>query len=120
MTSKLKCPYSEEELKEIRNNFKGDKFVCPFCQQKLYQATEPLQYLCMNKDCPSDFTLAGTPQLWTALIRAKQDLEIARKALEDIKSDYELYSEQGCRMEPNETDMYNYARKALEQIEHKE
>lgn len=46
-------------------------------------------------------------------------LEIARKALEDIKSDYELYAKQGCRMDPNETDMYNYACKALEQIEHK-
>lgn len=50
----------------------------------------------------------------------EKDLEIARKALEDIKSDYELYAKQGCRMEPNETDMYNYARKALEQISHKE
>ena len=48
----------------------------------------------------------------------KNKLKIARKALEDIKSDYELYSEQGCRMEPNETDMYNYARTALEQITH--
>lgn len=55
-----------------------------------------------------------------ALDKAKQDLEIARNALEDIKSDYELYADQGCRMEPNETDMYNYACKALEQIEHKE
>lgn len=29
MTSNLKCPYTEEELKEIRNNFKGDKLICP-------------------------------------------------------------------------------------------
>lgn len=60
------------------------------------------------------------PHCWQELIQAKQDLVIATKALKDIKSDYELYSEQGCRMEPNETDMYNYACNALELIEHKE
>lgn len=92
MTSKLKCPFCNNLL-ETRN---GVMFGCDKCER------------------------VGTEKLWRALIQAKQDLRIATKALEDIKSDYKLYSEQGCRMEPNETDMYNYARNALEQIEHKE
>lgn len=92
MTSKLKCPVCQQELGVILCD--PDDFICPKCR------------------------LCGTESLWQALIQAKQDLKIATKALEDIKSDYELYSEQGCRMEPNETDMYNYARTALEQIDH--
>lgn len=112
MTSKLKCP------------------VCPYCDKLLHCGGT--QYInerivamwhCQNAECEETEDLIGTREMWEIVankIQAKQDLEIARKALEDIKSDYELYSEQGCRMEPNETDMYNYARKALGQIEHKD
>lgn len=103
MTSKLKCPFCGEEL--------DPRFDA-------YHETIT-SWVCINEKCVS-FDWEFPPKAWQALIQAKQDLEIARSALEDIKSDYELYSEQGCRMEPNETDMYNYARKALEQIEHKE
>ena len=96
MTIKLKCPYSEEELEKIRNNFTNTSVVCPFCGG-------PVDY---------------KNELSIALMQTQHNLEIATKALEDIKSDYELYSEQGCRMEPNETDMYNYAHTALKQIDH--
>ena len=93
------------------------KLKCPFCGKKLFYDEQEGIYRCMKFACVMDYE-GGTEKLWQALIQAKQDLEIARSALEDIKSDYELYSEQGCRMEPNETDMYNYAHTALKQIDH--
>lgn len=121
------------------------KLKCPVCQQDLFQTAEPLQYCCMNKDCPSGFTLAGTPQLWQALIQSQQDLEesqqatlenaqtileihkdleIAQKALEEIKKVCD-----GCRWcglnlyDPTAYDGRRIAEttyKALEQIEHKD
>lgn len=95
-----------------------DKLKCPFCQQELIREGMNHWWCSCNIEHQGK-ELYGTTALWQALIQAKQDLEIARNALEDIKSDYELYANQGCRMEPNETDMYNYACKALDQIEHK-
>lgn len=68
MTIKLKCPYSEEELEEIkkiRNNFTNTSVVCPFCGG-------PVDY---------------KNELSIALMQTQHDLEIATKALEDIKND---------------------------------
>lgn len=91
---------------------------CPICQNNLHKINIVVS-TCINDKCK--LWGSSIPNLvLEALTQAKQDLEIARQALKDIKSDYELYSEQGCRMEPNETDMYNYARNALEQIEQKD
>lgn len=88
---------------------------CPICQNNLHKINIVVS-TCTNDKCK--LWGSSIPNLMLeALTQAKQDLVIATKALKDIKSDYELYSEQGCRMEPNETDMYNYARNALEQIE---
>lgn len=98
------------------------KLKCPFCGEKLYSSDNC--YVCLNDDCIfcgfhfMEKRWKPIIELKQALMQTQHDLEIATKALEDIKSDYELYSEQGCRMEPNETDMYNYARTALEQITH--
>ena len=98
------------------------KLKCPFCGEKLYKSNDC--HVCFNANCIFANNYLFDEKWWAitklkqALIQAKQDLEIATKALEDIKSDYELYSEQGCRMEPNETDMYNYASTALKQIDH--
>lgn len=101
MTSKLKCPFCGEEIVGVPN----------------LAQTRTIGFRCYNIQCKA-FNHFMPVFILQALIQAKQDLEIVRSALEDIKSDYELYSEQGCRMEPNETDMYNYARTALEQIDH--
>ena len=61
------------------------KLKCPVCNHKLYQtASEPSTYCCLYKDCQSDFKFAGSKELWQALIQAKQDLEIATKALKEI------------------------------------
>lgn len=102
MTSKLKCPFCEYELQENRTT----NLCCPICG------------------------LVAPTKLWTALIQAKQDLEIARKALEYYsdsrfgkKQDdgtYALEIDKGCGV----TVVYTYdprlAKQALEQIEHKE
>ena len=58
MTSKLKCPFCGYELQENRTT----NLCCPICG------------------------LVAPTKLWQALIQAKQDLEIARKAL-DVASE---------------------------------
>lgn len=96
MTSKLKCPFCGKELKDqwVGQNVAHEYFDCPKCK--------------MN----------GNPKLWQALTQAKQDLEVARKALNDAKQTlfycwdtYDIHSAK-CTAEDVE--------KALEQIEHKE
>ena len=96
MTSKLKCPFCAYELQ--KNGLKN--LCCPICG------------------------LVAPTKLWQALIQAKQDLEIARKALEEIKKVCD-----GCRWcgvnlyDPTAYDGRSIAEttyKALEQIEHKE
>ena len=89
MTSKLKCPFCGGELKH-------EKTTGIYCCPTIFI------------DCPlgSGTGAFGTKELWQALIQAKQDLKIARKALKDMM-------ESGG-------DGYHIARKALEQIEHKD
>ncbi len=65
MTSKLKRP------------------VCPWCGQRLrYRHGEHFVLRCPNLVCKGE--MIGTKEMWLALIQAKQDLEIAREALEEI------------------------------------
>lgn len=59
----------------MTNNLK-----CPFCQQELYQDYTGVMYCC-NEDCEQSADWYGSPILWQALAQAKQDLEIATKAL---------------------------------------
>ena len=58
------------------------KLKCPFCQKGLSQGynhdRDTVFYHCNN--C----YFQGDGIIWIALIQAKQDLEIARKAFEDI------------------------------------
>ena len=61
MTSNLRCPVCSAELSKIDDTF---FMACPDC----------------------DKLLIGTPQLWHALIQAKQDLEIATKAMNQVMS----------------------------------
>lgn len=60
------------------------KLKCPYCLSDLESTTGGWEYGCTNAECLSAGTLCGTKELWKALIQAKQDLEIARKALEEI------------------------------------
>lgn len=94
------------------------KLECPVCNHKLYQtASEPATYCCLYKDCQSDFKFAGSKELWTALIQAKQDLEIATKALKEVIEKAKVVVR---GYEYIGTGIQRVARKALEQIEHKE
>ena len=101
------------------------KLKCPFCGEKLVRhwgMKSPAIYCCDNQKCKRGGV--GTEQSWQALTQAKQDLEIARQALEEIKKVCD-----GCRWcdsnlyDPTPSDGRRIAEttnKALEQIEHKE
>lgn len=86
MTSELKCPYSEEELKEIRNNFNGNKLVCPFCGKKLWYDEQDGIYRCMKSGCVMDYE-GGTEKLWQELIQTKKELEIAKEEIEQLENE---------------------------------
>ena len=111
------------------------KLKCPFCQQELRQDYTGVMYCC-NDDCEQSADWYGSPILWQALIQVKQDLEffieendnsvtaliertkeldkcqkdleIATKALENIVSDYEVDASNGW--------LAANAKKALETI----
>lgn len=87
---------------------------CPFCGEGLlfWGATGSM------RKCPKcDNNLLGNKEIWQALIQAKQDLEIARKALEDIASGQIIEHSVFGHESDNKIAI---ARNALEQIEHKE
>jgi hypothetical protein len=106
MTSELKCP------------------ACPYCNKSLHCGAELNvdghnieTWCCTNHSCEQSEDLIGTREMWeivTNMIQAKQDLEIARKALEKIEST-EWYDS----MSSYEIMTFT-AMKALEQIEHKD
>lgn len=83
-----------------------NKLKCPFCGEEL----EPTSgygiglYSCPNLTCHEAPGYAEDG-VWQALIQAKQDLGIARKALEEID---------WCAQD------YAKAQETIEQIEHKE
>ena len=90
----------------MTNNLK-----CPFCHQELRQDYTGIMYCC-NDDCEQSADWYGSPILWQELAQVKQDLVIATKALENIVSDYEVDASNGW--------LAANAKKALEQIEHKD
>lgn len=53
------------------------KLKCPFCQQDLESTTGGWEYGCTNTECQSAGTLCGTKELWQALIRRTNQLNIA-------------------------------------------
>lgn len=95
------------------------KLKCPFCQQELERQYDYNRDTLFHK-CNKCY-FRGDTILWLALIQAKQDLEIAQKALDlvangrgdgqAIMREYEKGKFIGVR---------EICRKALEQIEHKE
>ena len=65
------------------------KLKCPFCQQELRNCCAGVIYTCSKPDsCPHE-QCYGSKELWQALIQAKQDLEIATNALREICNDYQ-------------------------------
>lgn len=108
MISKLKCPFCQQELRKLFNRYTGE----PNCE-----------YECENFKC--DLYGIEMPELvWQALIQAKQDLEIARKALEKYADEdmwencckWDIEYIQGLFLEYG----YKIAKEAIEQIDHKE
>lgn len=102
---------------------------CPVCQKPLEQVGTSRQYQCGSWGCDASFNMIGTTELWQALIQAKQDLEIARKALEEIKKHNKaMLSVLGEQIPKESTDTEEYCwwascriqdcLKALEQIDH--
>lgn len=71
MTSKLKCPFCGKELEDAGIHSAELYFWCTNCYMK-------------QKEKDDNYT--ASPRIWQALIQAKQDLEIARKALEEINT----------------------------------
>ena len=101
------------------------KLKCAFCNKDLI-----LSYITDDLCCEECWESA-TEKVWQALIQAKQDLEIARKALEEIKKHNKaMLSVLGEQIPKESTDTEEYCwwascriqdcLKALEQIEHKE
>lgn len=84
----------------------SNKMKCPFCQQELIREGMN-HWWCSCNIKHQGKELYGTTALWQALIQAKQDLEKARKALEEIAYGTLAYPEV-------------MARETLELIEHKE
>ena len=63
------------------------KLKCPMCGHKLALESEHEDKLLESMYCPTcKHFMLGNYRIWQALIQAKQDLEIARKALKEIES----------------------------------
>lgn len=98
----------------------SNEMICPYCKKQLLQNEHTLFYYC---DCYESKYMNGHPVLWQALIQAKQDLEIARKALKEISLHYQDELDKPtapAKWFAVATKMCDYADEALEQIEHKE
>jgi len=94
MTSKLKCPFCGETLRKY-----GE--VDPDTRTSIV----------LGANCPKCNIGNSDIKLWQALIQAKQDLEIARKALKDAR----IFADTHCIATAVKT-----IDKALTQIENKE
>ena len=91
------------------------KLKCPFCQQELRNCCAGDIYTCSKPDsCPHE-QCYGSKELWQALIQAKQDLEIAVGALKPF-ADRNNWDFEHCFVDNPQL----LAGTALEQIEHKE
>lgn len=99
------------------------KLKCPFCGEGLYRSDNC--YVCLNDDCIfcgfhfMEKRWRPIIELKQALTQAKQDLEIARKALEEIR-DETGEDRAGFSYVVLAINMKTIAENALEQIEHKD
>lgn len=87
-----------------------NKLKCPICGGDIQYDNSYSTYDCQNNSSEH----YASEEVWQALIQAKQDLETATKALDWIGNN--RLAENPVRVEQ----LRQYARKALEQIEHKE
>lgn len=96
------------------------KLKCSFCGEEL--DTKNYYVHCHNPYCNTTTEMEGTEDMWQALMQAKQDLEIARKALESISGvrgnieDY--YGGVSIHYQQMVLHMDEIATNALEQINH--
>ncbi|MBQ2016942.1 MAG: hypothetical protein II208_00240 [Alphaproteobacteria bacterium] len=95
MTSKLKCPVCQQDLRKLFNRYTGE----PNCD-----------YECGNFDCEL-YGIEIPESVWKAVTQKLEDLKIARKALKDAR----IFASTHCIASAVKT-----IDKALEQIEHKE
>lgn len=77
------------------------KLKCPYCSADLESTTGGWEYGCTNAECQSAGTLCGTEELWKALIRRTNQLNIAisdihhaYKSLMGGCAEWRLYLEQ--------------------------
>lgn len=100
MTSKLKCPFCQQELREIYFNGVGVGYICP------------------NPRCKKAEKLKGNAEFWQALIQSQKNLETAKQALKQIvctdKDSKPLKGVVSCWLDMDDLN------KCIEQIEHKE
>lgn len=66
MTSKLKCPFCQQELREIYFNGVGVGYICP------------------NPYCKKAEKLKGNTEFWQELIRTRKALDVAVDVLKEI------------------------------------
>jgi hypothetical protein len=93
-----------------------NKLQCPFCggAMETFDGDFHNYYRCLNAKCSDKYGWLPE-ELLLALIQAKQDLEIATKALEKLKECLFQGGEQSVKL-----GVRVIAQAALEQIEHKE
>ena len=101
MTSELKCPVCQQDLRKLFNRYTGE----PNCD-----------YECGNFNCEL-YGIEIPESVWKAVIQKLEDLKIAKKALEDIASGQIIEHSVFGHESDNKIAI---ARNALEQIEHKE
>ena len=83
---------------------------CPFCQQELKEMPSGI-IVCGNPDCKTD--LSGYKELWQALIQAKQDLEQSEKCCSAWETQALDYKAETIAL----SGKLGIARKALEEID---
>ena len=65
---------------------------CPFCQQELKELHVngfSVGFRCKNKNCPETSIMCGTKALWQELIRTRKALDVAVDALNTIKGKHD-------------------------------
>lgn len=93
------------------------KVKCPYCQTELNEDEEIGDCYCPNIKCEETTCLSGSKMLWQALIQAKQDLEIATKAMNQIMS---MGAKNNICYHLKAKTVKSILGNALKQIEHKD
>lgn len=58
---------------------------CPFCGKPLWRPIGKPTWSCQNWDCLASDNMIGNHTIWEKLIQSQEDLEVARKALEEMQ-----------------------------------